>query len=53
MQITKDLKQIILEAVKKSGFEIGLDEIKLEHPNEVIFGDYSTNIAMVLAKKRI
>jgi len=51
MQITKDLKQIILEAVKKSGFEIGLDEIKLEHPNEVIFGDYSTNIAMVLAKK--
>jgi len=51
MKITKDLKQIILEAVKKSGFEINLDEIKLEHPNEVNFGDYSTNVAMVLAKK--
>lgn len=51
MKITKDLKQIILEAVKKSGFEISSDGIKLEHPNEVTFGDYSTNIAMILAKK--
>ncbi len=50
MKIVEDLKQIILKSIKDSGFEVGEEKIKLEHPSDVKFGDYSTNIAMVLAK---
>jgi arginyl-tRNA synthetase len=50
MKIVGDLKKIILEAVKKAGFELGDKEIKLEHPDNIDYGDYSTNIAMTLAK---
>jgi arginyl-tRNA synthetase len=51
MKIVNDLKKIILEATKKAGFELGDKEIKLEHSDNVDFGDYSTSIAMVLAKE--
>jgi len=48
MKIADQLKIIILDAI-----EIKIDsvEIKIEHPNDNQFGDYSTNIAMVMAKK--
>ncbi len=50
MKTVEDLKQIILKSIKDSGFEVGEEKIKLEHPSDINFGDYSTNIAMVLAK---
>ncbi|MCW1949641.1 MAG: arginine--tRNA ligase [Candidatus Shapirobacteria bacterium] len=51
MKIAEDLKQIILKAVETSGFKVDKEKIKLEHPSDINFGDYSTNIAMVLAKE--
>jgi len=51
MEIIKDLKKIIFDACKKLGLAIDEKDIKIEHPQDVTFGDYSTNIAMVLAKK--
>ena len=51
MKIVNDLKKIILEAGKNLGLPLIEDEIKIDHPSDVNFGDYSTNIAMVLAKK--
>ena len=51
MKIRENLKQIILKAVKDKGFELSEEKIKLEHPAEMNFGDYSTNIAMLLAKE--
>jgi arginyl-tRNA synthetase len=51
MKITEDLKQIILKAVESSGFKVDQEKIKLEHPSDINFGDYSTNIAMILAKQ--
>ena len=50
MKTAEDLKQIIIKAVEISGFKIDIDKIKLEHPSDVNFGDYSTNIAMALGK---
>lgn len=51
MKIVEELKKVILEAVEKNGLKVDLEEIKIEHPADVVFGDYSTNIAMVLAVK--
>ncbi|MFA5750544.1 MAG: arginine--tRNA ligase [Candidatus Shapirobacteria bacterium] len=51
MKIVQDLKKIIVEAGKKLNLSIIEEEIKIEHPADVSFGDYSTNIAMVLAKQ--
>lgn len=51
MKIVEDLKKVIIEAGKKTGFDIKESDIKIEHPADVNFGDYSTNIAMVLAKQ--
>ena len=47
MKIADQLKIIILDAI-----EIKIDsvEIKIEHPNDNQFGDYSTNIALIMAK---
>ncbi len=50
MKIVKDLKKIIVEAGEKLKLPIIAEEIKIEHPSDVNFGDYSTNIAMSLAK---
>jgi len=51
MKIVDDLKKIILEAGQKLELPIIEEEIKIEHPSDVNFGDYSTNIAIVLNKK--
>ncbi len=43
------IKNLILEALKSLGIE-GVD-FATEHPADLKMGDYSTNVAMVLAKK--
>ena len=50
MKIVQDLKKILVEAGKELNLPITESDIKIEHPGDVNFGDYSTNIAMVLAK---
>ncbi|HPT65843.1 MAG TPA: arginine--tRNA ligase [Candidatus Woesebacteria bacterium] len=50
MEIIEEIKKIIIESVKKSGIDFNEKEIKIEHPADINFGDYSTNIAMILAK---
>jgi arginyl-tRNA synthetase len=51
MKIVQDLKKIIVDAGEKLGLPIIPEEIKIEHPADINFGDYSTNIAMMLAKQ--
>lgn len=48
MKIIDQLKIIILDAI---GIKIKPEEIRIEHPGESQFGDYSTNLALVIAKK--
>lgn len=43
------IKELIKEAIKNIGIDYS-GEINLEHPNELKFGDYSTNVVMSLAK---
>lgn len=50
MKIANELKKIIVDAGKKLDLPIIEEEIKIEHPADINFGDYSTNIAMTLAK---
>jgi arginyl-tRNA synthetase len=52
MEILKDLKKIIIKSVKSLNIEIKAKDIKIEHPADINFGDYSTNIAMILAKEK-
>ena len=51
MKIVDNLKKIVSEAGQKLELPIIEDEIKIEHPADINFGDYSTNIALVLAKE--
>ena len=51
MNVVEDLKKIILEAGQKLNLPIIEEEIKIEHPSDVNFGDYSTNIALLLIKE--
>jgi len=51
MKIVEDLKKILIETIKSFDIEVNESEIKIEHPADINFGDYSTNIAMILAKK--
>lgn len=51
MNIINNLKKIILEAGERQELPIIEEEIKIEHPADVNFGDYSTNIALLLAKE--
>ncbi|OGD62094.1 hypothetical protein A2160_04655 [Candidatus Beckwithbacteria bacterium RBG_13_42_9] len=44
--ITQEIKYAILEAIKSLGLEVGPDQIKLEHPGNEDYGDYSSNIAL-------
>ena len=46
----QEIKQIIIETVKKLFPEIELENLTVEE-TQAQFGDYSTNIAMLLAKK--
>jgi len=50
MKIIEDLKKILVEVGKELKLPIVESDIKIEHPSDVNFGDYSTNIAMTLAK---
>ena len=48
------LKNIIFSAISKienSGIKATLDDIKIEHPNEKNYGDYSTNFALINASR--
>jgi arginyl-tRNA synthetase len=50
-KIAKLIKKSIKELQKEKIFpEFEIPEIKIEHPEEKIHGDYSTNVAMVIAK---
>jgi arginyl-tRNA synthetase len=51
MDIVNNLKKIIVESCKKLGLTVAEKDIKIEHPGDVTFGDYSTNVAMVLGKE--
>jgi len=46
----KSIKKLILEACRDLKLKVVEKDVKLEHPADVNFGDYSTNIAMVLGK---
>ncbi|HNZ84429.1 MAG TPA: arginine--tRNA ligase [bacterium] len=48
MKIADQLKIIILDSVEA---KVDPKEVKIEHPNDNQFGDYSTNIALIMAKK--
>jgi len=54
--IRKEIKNLIEKAIKEFQKEeifpeFEIPEIKVEHPEEKIHGDYSTNIAMIIAKQ--
>jgi arginyl-tRNA synthetase len=54
--IREKLKNLIQKAIKelqreKIFAEFEIPEIKIEHPEEKTHGDYSTNIAMIIAKQ--
>ncbi|MFH1462684.1 MAG: arginine--tRNA ligase [bacterium] len=46
--IRQEIKKITEKALKELHFVVG--EVKLEHPEDKIHGDYATNVAMVVAK---
>ncbi|MDQ5883584.1 MAG: Arginine--tRNA ligase [Patescibacteria group bacterium] len=50
LDIKSEIKNLIKEALEKIGLPV--PDIHLEHPDELSFGDFSTNVAMVLAKDR-
>ncbi len=50
MKIVDEIKKIIIESCRDLKLSVIEEEIKVEHPNDINFGDYSTNIAMSLAK---
>ncbi len=45
------IKGALLEAVKKAGFEVELDDLHIEKAKEAKYGDFSSNVAMLLAGK--
>ncbi|TSC97338.1 MAG: arginyl-tRNA synthetase [Parcubacteria group bacterium Greene1014_47] len=48
--IREELQQIIFNAIGKE-FKLSKEEIFLEHPENSDHGDYSTNVALILAKQ--
>jgi arginyl-tRNA synthetase len=44
------LREEIERAVGALGLDLGSNEVKLEHPVDIGLGDFSTNLALVLAK---
>ena len=49
MDIKNKIENLIKEVLKNLDIEI--QDIVLEHPVDLKMGDYSTNVAMVVAKK--
>ncbi len=50
--IKYEIQRIIYEATKKAGYQnLKKSDIKIEHPMNEKFGDFSTNIALLLTKK--
>jgi len=47
--VKEELKSLIIKAIKSSGFES--TDFLVERPKEASHGEYSTSIALVLAKK--
>ncbi len=45
------IKEVLHEAVKKSGFDVDLDHLHVEKTKDAKHGDFSTNVAMLLAGK--
>ena len=43
----------VLKSYKKAvtSLELEIEDVHLEHPAELAYGDYSTNVAMTLAKQ--
>jgi len=51
-EIKKLIKESIIKLQKQKKIPVfDINEIKIEHPEQEIYGDYSTNIAMIIAKK--
>jgi len=50
MYIKEDIKKSLLKILKKEPYKVQEDQLVLEEPNNLDFGDYATNIAMRLAK---
>ncbi len=48
MEIKEIIISLVREALEK--LDINLEKITLDHPVEISHGDYSTNVAMILAK---
>jgi arginyl-tRNA synthetase len=48
--IRRKIKNELKKTIEKA-FKIKVKEVNLEYPKEKIYGDYATNIALVLAKK--
>ncbi|MDP2788621.1 MAG: arginine--tRNA ligase [bacterium] len=46
--IQEKIKKLITQSLKNLGIEV--EEVVLEHPGDMLMGDYSTSVAMVLAK---
>ncbi len=51
MNITQEIKKIILESCRDLKLPVIEEEIRIEHPADTRFGDYSCNIALSLAKE--
>jgi len=51
MQIKEEIKKLLEGALDKLDVDFESGDIALEHPADLEHGDYSSNIAMVLAKK--
>jgi len=50
MKTRNEIEKIIKKAVKNE-FNVKLDNLKVEKPEQRCFGDYATNIAMLLSKE--
>ena len=51
MNIKEKIQYDIQKALDALGVPKGMVEIGLEHPAELSFGDYSSNVAFVLSKQ--
>ena len=49
--IQDKLKKIIKDALESESLFVEVEEISLEHPSDLNFGDYSSNVALTQAKR--